>query len=278
MAPREAEIIRDIAPGDEMFGSYTDAEAHYFGVGQAAVDLIRLCLQAAGKQQVGHILDLPCGHGRVLRFLKAAFPDATLTACDLNREGVDFCARTFGAHPVYGETDPTRTPIDDTFDLIWCGSLLTHLEAPRWTPFLEWFSSRLAPDGVLVFTTLGRVPAAWVRRGLASYGLSPSAARRLARTFDRKGFGYASYPHTSSYGIAMASPAWMLEQVARVPPLRVVHYAEAVWDDHQDVIACSRMDAAPRDRDYLASPPHHRVLQILAELAGDDPPGSDERS
>jgi SAM-dependent methyltransferase len=257
-----------------MYGTYTNADTHYFSVGQSALDAIRVCMHTAGKRRVERILDLPCGHGRVLRHLKAAFPDAALTACDLNRDGVDFCARTFGAHPVYGNTEPARTAIDGTFDLIWCGSLLTHFQAAQWLPLLRWFASRLDPGGLLVFTTLGRVPAAWVGRRLASYGLHTGAARTLARAFERKGFGYASYPQTDAYGIAMASPAWVLGEVGRVPTLRVVHYGEALWDAHQDVIACTRMNAAPGDTDYLASAPHHRVLRILGELAGDGLPGS----
>jgi hypothetical protein len=210
----------------------------------------------------------------VLRHLKAAFPEAMLTACDVNRDGADFCARTFGARAVYGEEDPRRNRIDDTFDLIWCGSLLTHVEAERWESFLRWFTSRLEPRGLLVFTTLGRVPGAWVGRQLTTYGLGRDGARKLSRAFERKGFGYVNYPHASSYGIALASPAWVVSQLGQIPELRIVHYAEARWDDHQDIVACVRMGATPDATDYLASGPHRRVLRILQELCGDTPPGS----
>ncbi len=264
-----AEVILDIAPGDEMYGAYPDAAAHYFQVGASAVDGIRLCMRAAGKDGVQRILDLPCGHGRVLRHLKATFPEAALTACDVNRDGADFCARTFGARPVYGEQDPGQNRIDDTFDLIWCGSLLTHVDDAYWQPFLRWFGARLEPRGLLVFTTLGRLPAAWIRRELASYGLGAGAARKVSRTFARNGFGYANYPHASNYGIALASPAWVVSQLDRMPELRLVHYAEAAWDDHQDIVACVRMETTPDAADYLAGGPHRRVLRILRELSGD---------
>jgi SAM-dependent methyltransferase len=269
-----AELIRDIAPGDEMRGAYTDAAAHYFHVGESAIDAIRLSMRAAGKDRVERVLDLPCGHGRVLRHLKATFPQAALTACDVNRDGVDFCARTFGARAAYGDEDPWRNRIDDTFDLVWCGSLLTHVGAERWQPFLRWFASRLESRGLLVFTTLGRLPAAWLRRQLATYGLAASAARKLGRAFARKGFGYANYPHASTYGIALASPAWVAGQLGRIPELRLVHYAEAAWDDHQDIVACVRMEAAPEATDYLACGPHGRVIRILRELSGNGPPAS----
>ena len=62
------------------------------------------------------MLDFACGHGRVMRTLKAAFPDALLTACDIDRDGVDFCARTFGAAPVYFQRTQqrSRSKIDST--------------------------------------------------------------------------------------------------------------------------------------------------------------------
>ena len=79
------------------------------------------------------ILDFPCGHGRVLRYLRAEFPQAEITACDLLRDGVDFCAANFGAIPVYSDPDPSRIGLPrDAFDLIWVGSLFTHFDAARW--------------------------------------------------------------------------------------------------------------------------------------------------
>lgn len=64
------------------------------------------------------ILDLPSGAGRVLRALRAGFPDASIVACDLMRDGVDFCAREFGAIPVYAAADVGSGTGPDRFDLI----------------------------------------------------------------------------------------------------------------------------------------------------------------
>src|SRR4029453_9635557 len=81
-------LIEEISPNDGMF---VGNRIHYFAVAQGALECIRVALLAAGKQDVRSILDLPCGHGRVLRKLKAEFPDAALTGCDIERDGVDFC-------------------------------------------------------------------------------------------------------------------------------------------------------------------------------------------
>src|SRR5438552_19193144 len=96
------------------------------------------------------MLDLPCGHGRVMRFLKATFPHAQLTACDLNHGAVDFCAMTFAAHPVYSELAVPSIPLRGKFDLIWCGSLLTHLRKEMCAEFVAMFQRLLESGGLAV--------------------------------------------------------------------------------------------------------------------------------
>src|SRR5262249_53768032 len=155
------------------------------------------------------ILDLPCGHGRVLRVLHAAFPDAEITACDLDKDGVDFCAKTFGAVPVYSAENPALIPVHGPFDLIWCGSLLTHLDKPLWPAFFDFSHAQLSPGGVLVFTVHGREAVHWIRSGKFDYGLGDPPA--LLKEYDQHGFGYQHYPaHTlRNYGISLSSPTWV---------------------------------------------------------------------
>ena len=139
----DTDFIRDISPEEEMFNSN---ESHYFSVGRSALDCITTSLRAAKKvpAEVKQILDLPCGHGRVMRYLKSAFPEATITACDLLRGGVDYCASTFGALPVYSHEQPSKIPLPHaTFDLIWVGSLFTHFDSDYWLEFLRVFRSFL---------------------------------------------------------------------------------------------------------------------------------------
>ncbi len=87
---------------------------------------------------------MPSGHGRVLRALKAAFPGAHLTACGHRRDGVEFCARVLGATPIVSRENPAEIELEGPYDLIWCGSLLTHMDAARWPGFLDLLS--LAPE------------------------------------------------------------------------------------------------------------------------------------
>src|SRR5262245_46612524 len=42
-------------------------------------------------------------------------------------DGVDYCANTFAAIPVYSAVVPSQAPLEpDSLDLTWVGSLLTH--------------------------------------------------------------------------------------------------------------------------------------------------------
>jgi SAM-dependent methyltransferase len=233
-------VPAEIAPNDTMFVPHWPE--HYHNVGQSAFRCIKLALLAASKKEIGKILDLPCGHGRVQRVLRAAFPEAHITACDIDRDGVDYCARTFAATPVYSAENPRLIPLDDRFDLIWCGSLLTHLDREAWPPFLRFFQARLNPGGVCIFTVHGRHSVGALRRGKLTYGLAD--VPEILEEYDRDGFGYQKYPsHTlSNYGISLSSPSWVINHLLEHTELRLTLYTEKAWDNHQDVVACVRAE------------------------------------
>jgi LmbE family N-acetylglucosaminyl deacetylase/glycosyltransferase involved in cell wall biosynthesis len=244
--PDTENVMRDISPNDQMF--HDDEESHYLSVGQSALRCIKLAMLAAGKDSadIQTILDLPCGHGRVLRTLRAAFPDAQITACDLLQDGVDFCAKTFNAIPVYSTDDPDRIPIEGSFDLIWCGSLLTHLSSDRWTGFLNFFNSYLNSGGILVFSVHGPSCVYAIREGRVSYGLEEGQLTQLLEDYSQRGFGYVDYPNTMGYGISVSSPSWVLSKLEELFNLRLLAYTEMGWDEHQDVIACVKDPLAAR--------------------------------
>jgi SAM-dependent methyltransferase len=231
---------------------YRNATLHgnpeaYFTIGHSAMACITVAMALAGKSSISTILDLPCGHGRVMRMLRARWPEARIVACDLLYEGVDFCAEQFGAVPIYSNPNPADISIDEHFELIWVGSLLTHLDAPLWQPFLTFFADHLGPEGVLVFSTAGRYPT-----------MNPRDPFSLLRAeYLANGFAYIDQTdptcpwHSArlqpGYGMAVASPPWVLDQLSQVPDLRALAFWERGWNDHQDVVvAVKRPISAPR--------------------------------
>lgn len=221
-----------LSPNDEMFGGDLD---DYLGVAETAVAQIAHAMALTGRTDCQRILDLPCGHGRVMRALRAVFTDAELIACDINRDGVDFCAAQFGALPVYSKPDPREIPLDGTFDVIWVGSLLTHLDAPRCRAFLRFLCERLRPNGLLLVSMHGR-HAVW---------RWPNNDRRLAkirRDFERKGFGYADHAGNSGYGTSAFTVGWLAGELEGHDDVMLIGYAERGFADHQDLATIFKLD------------------------------------
>ena len=236
----------------------------YFETAQWALRPIRLALLAARKTGVTSVLDLPCGHGRILRALRAEFPDARIVACDINREYVDFCAAAFDAIPVYASEDPRETQLEERFDLIWCGSLLTHVDAALWTAFLQLFESLLEPGGVLVFSTSGRFAADRARAGKAP-GLTEEEAQAMLRDYEHSGFGYGRYSDEGrdyrrsralpdDYGLTLAAPWWVCARIQEdAPKLDMLGFLAGGYGPRwgakrqannlngQDIVSCIRM-------------------------------------
>lgn len=236
-------LIQEISPRDNMFR----VKKRYLNSGWRALGCIRLGMVAAGKSDVESALDLPCGHGRVLRWIKAEFPAARLGACDIDRDGVDFCAATFGAQPVYGQPDPADVVIAEPYDLIWSGSLFTHLPPDHWQGFLDLFARALTPGGLVVFTTHGRSIAEIMPEQQSVYG--PIDLEALLRDFERDGAAYQEYAHRpeyrerlslpSTYGISLTRPSAVCALVERQPDLRLVGFNEGSFN-RQDAVSAVR--------------------------------------
>jgi SAM-dependent methyltransferase len=240
--------------------------AGYLSTAQWCLKRMRLSLLAAQKTEVRRVLDLPCGFGRMLRTIKAEFPDAELTACDIDPNAVDYCAETFGATPVYSSTNIDALEIEGPFDLIWCASLFTHLDRAGWVAFLKLFESLLSPGGVLIFTVHGRFVAEQLfRPRFDLYGLTEEEVTEILRDYDETGFGYSDYPAPEewlasislprNYGISLSSSAWVCELLAKeAPTLDLLTFmaggAGRRWGPNrpanglnlQDMVSCIGMD------------------------------------
>jgi SAM-dependent methyltransferase len=221
---------------------YAGDGAHYFKVGLSAMRSIEEAVRAAQLSSVKHVLDLPCGHGRVLRFLVRRFAGATFTACDLDRDGVDFCARALGATPVYSATDLDTLSFDTRFDLIWCGSLITHLDADSTRALLRLFARQLAPSGLLLISAHGDFVSRQMPTGDFDYMLTGEQIETLLKRYAQNGFAYTDYAGQDNYGVSLTSPAWIRAQTEAIGNLKEVYFRERAWDDHHDVYGYVRAD------------------------------------
>jgi SAM-dependent methyltransferase len=230
------QVETEISSNDEM---YNGDDKHYFSVGSSALNCIEKALSISGKHKEGihNILDFPCGHGRVLRYLRVAYPAAKITACDVNQDGVDFCAKVFDVAPSYSNTDLSKINLPDDYDLIWCGSLMTHLDFDDWTRVLKLFRKSLLRNGLLVFSTHGCGFLDLVSQGYY-YGFNQAECFSLIDEFKATGFAYKDYKGKESYGISISSIDWVRSCISLIPHLKLLNILEKCWDNHHDIIIC----------------------------------------
>jgi SAM-dependent methyltransferase len=210
-----------------------DEPDHYVAVGRSARACITSCLAEGERREMHRILDYGCGYGRVLRVLKTDFPEATITASDVDRGGVDYCVRAFGVEGIYASTDPRELDLDRDFDLIWVGSVFTHLDKSSWSELLPVLGGALAET------------ASKLRGGELDYGLARPTLESVLQEYADTGFGYGvypsvkrhDYPSAGRYGISVVDPA-VVQSLAERAGLRVVTRIPTGWDHHQDVFAC----------------------------------------
>ena len=218
-----------------------NGEGHYLSVGISAAQNIFAAIEARGLDAVSGILDMPCGHGRITRVLRAAFPHAKLSVCDLDEDGVAFCTKNFDAKPLISRSDFRSLNFGEQFDLIWVGSLITHLPQQATRDFIAFALRHLSPRGVAVVSAHGSFSAGRMYAG-DNYGIEPNDARQMMHEYFATGYGYADYPtakaESTSYGISLTSRRWIKSSIVEAGG-DVLSYCEHAWDCHHDVVAFS---------------------------------------
>ena len=236
------EISRIVSEHDKMM------EAHkmsYFFVSESAMECIFYALNIAGKTNVNSILDFPSGHGRVLRYLVSYFPEAEVTACDLEKDAVDFCVKTFSVNGVYSNEDISKIRLGRKYDLIWCGSLLTHFQEKTSRNFFEFFVDHLEEDGLLVisfhgrFAIVGEENNPYFKDVIEQFNTNEYAFVSSTCYID----GDYSIPN---YGGAFVKMSWITSLIQDNQDIRLIYYSEKRWGDHHDILAIQKKNIRKR--------------------------------
>jgi SAM-dependent methyltransferase len=199
------------------------------------------------------ILDFACGYGRVLRALQAGYPEATITACDLMSDAIKFCADTFGAIPVKGNENLDLIELPAKYDVIWVGSLFTHLPIERWEEFLSFFKENMSKDGVLVFTVHGRTALYMMERySLLPKDITDSMFKVIKEQYFDTGYAFFDYTkkhkdalakidanHSKAFGLSFTRPDYVCRYLLGLSAFNIVSYSEGAWAHNHDVVALS---------------------------------------
>lgn len=271
-----AQLWRDFDPArvdgrvsehDDMIGTWPGAYEAYTTVGLSALRIVTEAMMLTGRTAFPRILDLPCGGGRVTRYLSAFFPDSEISVGDIEAEKQAAVCAQFGARPFPFKSDFTDVP-SEHFDLIFVGSLLTHFDEGLFKRALGFFIDVLAPEGIAAITLHGRYNASdtlygpghrdleAAQRAFAEHAAEVFRGRRMRTNFDpsvaveeryrRTGFGYFETPqHTQlyrqSYGGSFSAGSWVLPLVEARADCMVVGYKERAYDHAQDVLLLRKL-------------------------------------
>lgn len=155
------EIVSRIHSADEMFeqavleqgGDVDGGIAAYFSSGaQIARSVERLFSEGKVSRSV-RALDFGCGFGRVTRFLCAVFGRQQVWASDLIEKAVQFQRDELHCSSFASASNPSEVVWpEQRFDLIYVGSLFTHLPESTFGLWLEVLYARLAEGGMLLFS------------------------------------------------------------------------------------------------------------------------------
>ena len=225
--PEKSDWFYTLSDKDQM--SQGDLE-EYLAVGENG---IKLCIEALGGKEPKTILDFPSGHGRVLRWMKNQWPEATIYAAEVDGDALDFTTKAFGSTPIQDDGH-LNMKLPSNLDLIFSGSLLTHFDDWQIEKFLNVCIDALAPGGVLVFTAHGRVASLLAKKKHPVYG-ELIDTEELYKRYLKGGFSFipysADYP---TYGLTLTSPEWIVSKITKIPMARITSVQEAGWG-HQDV-------------------------------------------
>ena len=216
-------------------------ESHYFSVGYEALWNVIQSMLGTGMTEPQYILDYPSGFGRVTRYLRAAFPDTEIHIGDTGSEAVDYCVDTYHAKNI-DIIDWAKTTSTNQYDVIFSGTLLTHLPEEDGVKLLTMLSERLKINGLLIIACSGR-------KGLLDEQVhfnreiftSLENLVMLTRSYYNGHYAFINYPEQSGYGRSYIPLSWFHNYIQLHPHLSITRFAERGWDDNLDVITIKRI-------------------------------------
>jgi hypothetical protein len=165
---------------------------------------------------------------------------SAIDACDLRAQDVRFCESSFDARTWVSSSTINKLEAPGTYDLIWLGSVITHLSSINTQFILDKMLSWTNIGGIIVMSFHGRF--ALQRQDGGSFRYIHDAGWAIIKAeYDRIGFGYCDYEGQIGYGISVIKLSWMSSLVEARSDSRLVTLVETAWDAHHDIIAIQKI-------------------------------------
>jgi SAM-dependent methyltransferase len=183
------------------------------------------------------------------------FRPGIIDVFDVDSQAPIFCAHEFGVRPLVFKKEWEWNSVNfRSYDLIWVGSVFTHLSEPFARETLSLLYRILKKDGMLVFTTHGEGTFQRTRDGF--YGeYYKSLAEDIEAGYREKGIDFTAYQKQDleilpfefkkgqDFGMTWLRPDFvqaMSEQISD-GHLRLVEYRPLGWEQHQDTYFFQRI-------------------------------------
>lgn len=240
--PAFSTVGLDISAIDDMYLAHLGAGAtpsevlrSYFAVGLEVVAVLdRVATwHFDGWDRVGSLFDFAGGYGRVARFLVHRMPAGRVAVGEIQPEALAFQSLTFGVEPVVARVDGIELSDERAFDFVLVVSLFTHLPRATWTSWLARLWERVAPNGILVFSTHNSEP--------------PPPEVTLEDGFWFRAVSEIPRLDTNEYGTTYVSDAFVRSAIADVCGDSAVttQRLERAFGGIQDVYVVTKSDVAP---------------------------------
>ena len=203
--------------------------------GEGTLNDIEFALQSIGKSlsQSRELLDFGCGCGRLaLALQNRGLTGLRAIGCDVDERAILWCQQFLERDKFVVNSALPPSPFkNETFDLIWCGSVFTHLDENRQDLWLAEINRILKPDGILLASVHG--PQCWEPR-LPSWTIDK--LRRKGQVFAR--FGADAGIHPAWYQVAWHTEQYIREHWASV--FEILGYLPLRFNDYQDIVVARK--------------------------------------
>ena len=223
-------VPRDIHADDFIFQfhldvqppSRTNARAHvteyYFLDGDRSAKRLDSVIQDHHPDAAARRLSLfefASGYGCVSRHLQKMNEHYELVACDIHEQAVAFLRERLGVAAVQSHSDPHAFDAGAKFDVVFALSFFSHMPDRTFGAWIQALFSVVADNGLLIFTTHGRIAHEQLNRPVldpSGYYFAPSSEQKDISTHE--------------YGTMIVTPFYVMEQIRKCPCSAVALFQE----------------------------------------------------
>ncbi|HAM51169.1 MAG TPA: hypothetical protein DCP92_10960 [Nitrospiraceae bacterium] len=235
VAKNRSTFVDLIDPDDEMYlfaknniGQKETASYLYFKSGMEALQCIENIVRFGGKSfgDIESFLDFACGYGKSTRFLIQELDLDKVWVSDIYEGAVDFQKKYFGVNGFYSQTEPSKLEFPRKFEVIYVGSLFSHLPANRFEEWLLTLYNVLEDHGILILSTHGEslCPAGCQVDPSGFTFLRSSESRSLS---------------TEEYGSTFVTSEWVKKLARKLGIINIYFMEKELWGS-QDIYVITK--------------------------------------